>query len=152
MTSKSTCQICGRAIKASKGLIAHHGYQRPNQGWQTRSCFGARYRPYEIACDALPLAIASCEAFIERRQTAIHEWWRNPPDKIEVRRGSYGKGVVTYPRPPGFMAPAQVPTSYNPNTYEGQHARVRLEMLRDIRGAQESIPEFRKRLDDWKAP
>ena len=37
-----TCQICGRAIKASSGLIAHHGYERPGWGYQTTSCLGAR--------------------------------------------------------------------------------------------------------------
>jgi hypothetical protein len=43
----TTCQICSRQIKASKGLIAHHGYERPGMGFQTTSCFGARRLPYE---------------------------------------------------------------------------------------------------------
>lgn len=30
----TTCQVCGRAIKASNGLIAHHGYKRPY--WEDR--------------------------------------------------------------------------------------------------------------------
>lgn len=25
----TTCQICGRPIKAKNGLISHHGYRRP---------------------------------------------------------------------------------------------------------------------------
>lgn len=41
------CQICGRAILAYTGLIAHHGYTRPGDGWQTASCHGARELPYE---------------------------------------------------------------------------------------------------------
>jgi hypothetical protein len=47
------CQICGRLIQAKNGRIAHHGYQRPGHGWQTASCPGAKYRPYEVACERL---------------------------------------------------------------------------------------------------
>lgn len=42
-----TCQICGRPIFAETGLIAHHGYQRPGEGYQTESCQGARELPFE---------------------------------------------------------------------------------------------------------
>jgi hypothetical protein len=45
-----TCQICGRAILANTGCIAHHGYTRPipNAGWQTASCPGACTMPFEV--------------------------------------------------------------------------------------------------------
>ena len=43
------CQCCGRAIHAAKGAIAHHGYTRPGDGWQTASCFGAKYAPWEVS-------------------------------------------------------------------------------------------------------
>ena len=61
MTPTTHCQVCGRAIKTVAGRnyareedatgrtvaerIAHHGYRRPRHGWQTTSCFGARWRP-----------------------------------------------------------------------------------------------------------
>lgn len=48
-----TCQICERAILAETGLIAHHGYERPGDGWQTASCFGARALPFEVSRDRL---------------------------------------------------------------------------------------------------
>jgi len=50
----TTCQVCGRDILANTGVIAHHGYERP-QGWysQTASCMGARFVPYEESCDRL---------------------------------------------------------------------------------------------------
>lgn len=41
------CQICGCDILAETGVIAHHGYQRPGDGYQTPSCPGARELPYE---------------------------------------------------------------------------------------------------------
>lgn len=48
------CQICDRHILGSKGLVAHHGFQRPGRrGYQTRSCMGARYPSYEVCRDRL---------------------------------------------------------------------------------------------------
>ena len=49
-----TCQICARPIFAETGVIAHHGYQRP-EGWhsQTASCLGARHAPFEVSCEVL---------------------------------------------------------------------------------------------------
>jgi hypothetical protein len=43
-----TCQCCSGRILANTGVIAHHGYQRPSEGWQTASCFGARALPFEV--------------------------------------------------------------------------------------------------------
>lgn len=52
------CQICARDILADTGLIAHHGYERPGDGWQTESCPGARELPYENNRDKLGVYIA----------------------------------------------------------------------------------------------
>lgn len=43
-----TCQCCGNRYLANSGLIAHHGYRRPGGGWQTPSCSGAQYAPFEV--------------------------------------------------------------------------------------------------------
>jgi hypothetical protein len=51
------CQICGRPIQANTGRIARHGYKSPYVGGQTKPCLGANYRPYEEACDAIPMAM-----------------------------------------------------------------------------------------------
>lgn len=48
-----TCQICGRPILAETGVIAHHGYQRPGDGYQTASCYGARELSFEVSRDLL---------------------------------------------------------------------------------------------------
>jgi hypothetical protein len=61
-----TCQICGRGIKMVRGHIAHHGYQRPGEGWQTASCYGARALPFEVSCDLL-------RGYVERLATSIEE-------------------------------------------------------------------------------
>lgn len=52
-----TCQCCGGKYLANRGRVAHHGYQRPGTGWQTRSCIGATYLPFEVSRDRLADAI-----------------------------------------------------------------------------------------------
>lgn len=54
-----TCQICARPILANTGAIAHHGYERPGDGFQTASCWGARKAPYEESCSDLVTEIES---------------------------------------------------------------------------------------------
>jgi hypothetical protein len=44
---RMTCQCCGRRIHANTGRIAHHGYERPDYGYQTASCAGAKELPFE---------------------------------------------------------------------------------------------------------
>lgn len=48
-----TCQCCARQILANTGTIAHHGYERPGDGWQTASCYGAKELPFEVDRGAL---------------------------------------------------------------------------------------------------
>jgi hypothetical protein len=48
---RATCSCCFRqvaVVRGGKGM-AHHGYQRPERGWQTRSCMGVSYPPYELS-------------------------------------------------------------------------------------------------------
>jgi hypothetical protein len=55
------CQICEREIKSSLGRIAHHGYERPGQGYQSASCFGALELAIEVGHDALDRFILGLE-------------------------------------------------------------------------------------------
>ncbi|QOZ66409.1 hypothetical protein [Bradyrhizobium arachidis] len=52
-----TCQCCGRQILANTGVIALHGYRRPGDGWQTASCDGAKFLPFEVSRDRLGYSI-----------------------------------------------------------------------------------------------
>lgn len=75
--AQMTCQCCGRAHLANTGLMAHHGYQRPGNGWQTASCAGARELPFEVSRDRLGEIIVSLTAqkgrMIEHRDAIIAE-------------------------------------------------------------------------------
>jgi len=62
-----TCQVCARGIMANTGLIAHHGYQRPGEGWQTASCSGAKELPFEVSRDALAEEIVHAREYAKMR-------------------------------------------------------------------------------------
>ena len=129
----TTCQICGRGIQAKTGLIAHHGYKRPGNGWQTASCYGAKFRPYEVACDAIEGAINACERFIAGANVRIAEMLSNPPAEIvENRKVGWNTYTSTLARPEGFDPFAKSPGSYQ------QGGRGHYECL------------FHQRLNDWR--
>lgn len=164
-----TCQVCGRAIKTvqaypvievdghrqqatEKGeTIAHHGYQRPGDGWQTSSCFGARWRPYEIACDALPTLIASCERKIDTLVEAINNWRIEAPAKLDEEETRYGRATgkfTTHVRPDGYDAMRATETggSYIPHTYDAEFKKRQWARLREIKGTKQAIEFMQQRL------
>lgn len=63
-----TCQCCARQIFAETGTIAHHGYERPGWGYQTASCMGAKFLPFEVSRDRLGDLIVMLK---DRRDSAI---------------------------------------------------------------------------------
>ncbi len=150
----TTCQICGRDIKAKNGVIAHHGYKRPGQGWQTASCFGARFRPYEVACDAIPPAIENVSAYIQSTKLSLLNWIHNPPESITVQRkdcwGNRKGEPIVYMRPDNFDSKA---TNYHLNhTYEYEHNKRIRGMEQQIKFAKIDLDFLTERLAKWKAP
>ena len=145
----TTCQICERGIKASTGTIALHGYTRPwKQGWQSGSCFGAKFRPYEVACDALPPAIERVRAFIERQKAHLTDFTNNPPEKL-IKYDRYHKAEELV-RPEGYVYnPRHGGFSYT-ERYQLQHPNVIYEIKKSIEQAERDLPRLEKRLADWK--
>jgi hypothetical protein len=64
------CQCCNRPIHAALGTIAHHGYTRPGDGWQTRSCFGAKRLPWEVDRGAVADLIDHLKEWLLRSEYA----------------------------------------------------------------------------------
>lgn len=170
------CQICGRAIRTVVGYgstgatdtdmaagrtdrIAHHGYQRPyKQGWQTGSCFGARWRPYEVACDALPPAIKGVESYIANQQTGLAKFMLEPPAKLQYdksRGGFRGKSeMIDVPKPDGFVFDENKKSFQmtDRHSYEALYLGQRAGYLSNIKLAEMDLAAMQKRLADWVAP
>lgn len=142
----TTCQICGRAIKAANGLIAHHGYKRPGSGWQTSSCFGARWQPYEAARDAIPEAIKSLEAFAARLAARNAEMLAEPPATLTAQPRYRGDRSRTFTKPEGFVAVARASyrTPYESEFWHQVHAN-----RREIESAQAQRSFMQDRFDNW---
>jgi hypothetical protein len=145
------CQICARSICAATGQIAHHGYKRPGRGWQTASCFGARYQPYEVACDAIPHAIEAIDRFVVRTQSRIE----NPPLEIVEYGHGYRSREIRYrlQRPEDFDTSAPSPGCYSPGGRDHYHCNFQGQvksLRRDIESANDERLFLVQRLRDWK--
>lgn len=153
------CQICGRAIKNDEqrsGRIALHGYKRPHQGWQTRSCFGARHLPYEVSCEAIPLAIQAATNALERVQESLAKWRVEPPQTITYfAKQTWGKPdkSITIEKPEGFD-PADVRGigAYRSDSYRFQYDSVIYAWTQQIKEIEFDLEYLNKRLADWRAP
>ncbi len=146
---KSTCQVCGRPIKSNTGVIAHHGYKRPGYGWQTSSCPGALYLPYEVSCDRLREVIGQVKNFVARQESILTEFVANPPQTLTVteRRHSRDEGkLVTYEKP----AELSKYRACMPGTYECAHAYRVYEIERELKAAKSDLAQMTTRLEQWQ--
>ena len=124
----NTCQICGREIKDSTGVIAHHGFQRPGDGWQTQSCIGARELPYEKSRDIIPKAIEEANNYIKKQE-----------DLIKVVK----QGEMPIPFLRSFVEPSH-------HTYKIRQDEYIVSLEHQIKLAKREIERLQKRYDDWK--
>jgi len=148
---KATCQVCGRAIKASTGFIAHHGYKRPYEGWQTASCEGARYEPYEVSCDRLREVTEMVRNFIATQEKEQSEFLANSPQTItfleRLSAWKPGKEVV-YEKPEMFNKDRYYVRMY---TYENAYDNKKYEYERTIKAAKSDLVTMERRIREWKA-
>lgn len=146
-----TCQICGRAIKAKNGVIAHHGYTRPDYGWQTASCFGARHLPYEVSREAIPLAINHNTAWISATEEVIIRMFSEPPASLRTSGDAWGNKKVERPRPDNFDPESNTLEARMRNSYNDLFNHVISQKRQAIKSAKENIAYLQKRFDDWRA-
>ncbi len=151
MREHTTCQVCGRAIKATTGLIAHHGYRRPYQtGWQTASCEGARYVPYEVSCDRLREVVEMVKQFIASLLERLANFLTVPPQTITVleRRSCWDSGnTVIYEKPEDFSEESY--RRMTPRTYENAYNNQKYDYERAIRAAKVDLSIMERRLLAW---
>lgn len=69
---RATCSCCFRGIAVTPaGKMAHHGYQRPFEGYQTRSCDGTRFPPLEVSTEGLEWLIWHMEEHRDQVQDRL---------------------------------------------------------------------------------
>jgi len=148
----SVCQICGRAVKSKNGVIAHHGFKRPGQGWQTASCYGAKYRPYEVAKDALENYLPEVKKWMKIKQESLNSLLDCPPDKLDavIKLDASGKmKSVVYTKPDNFDKNDNQ-HYVQPHSYAGEY-RSKVRHLRiQIAEMVQDIGYLTQRIADWK--
>jgi len=153
--NNSVCQVCGRQIESQKGVIAHHGYKRPGDGWQTASCLGARYLPYQESCNRLIEVAQIVREYIVRQQQELADFLINPPQTLSVfiNKSAYQQGkeiVCQRPEDLDINSYGYKVSSGMPRTYEYAHSDIKRNYERVIRFAQEDVVIMEQRIVNWK--
>jgi hypothetical protein len=143
-----TCQICARLIHAAHGVIAHHGYSRPSRGsgWQTASCLGARFAPYEVSRERIgevrdDMVIPQLEAQRELLTGFRADPVRHVPGP-EVDTGRvdhHGKRIRNRP-----------PIGPDHGEYDRYRTYLDRELERNVKDTEDFLAHLVKRWDDWK--
>ncbi len=156
---KTTCQICARNIKANTGLIAHHGYQRPQyQGWQTASCDGARQLPYEVSRDYIPVVIERYKMHAKNQEDMADNMLRTPTDTLTRVNFSGFTGKQTssedFTKPEGFDPYATVnqpARSFPYSSYENEFVKQYEAHRKNVKEIEAAIVFLQDRYDKWEA-
>jgi len=144
---RGNCQICERDIKGSGGILAHHGYKRPGDGWQTPSCMGARQLPYEVSKDMIPPTIERVKEFIASERKALKSFLENPPETLISM--VWGK-TETYNRPEGFKYDENRGGYGFAQRYESEYSNRKYNLEQSIKRARRDLVNLEKRLANWK--
>jgi hypothetical protein len=150
--NKTTCQICGRSIKAKTGVIAHHGYKRPSgYGFQTASCLGARYLPYEVSADRIPEVIKMVQAFVDKTEREFEIFTENPPEKlIDKKYAGFGRyEKIEIEKPEGFKV-SDCRGGNKMYSYEGAYAHYKYAFEQNIKMSKLQVEYMQERFDNWK--
>lgn len=129
-----TCPVCFRAIAVVGGTMAHHGYTRPEMGWQTASCQGIRFRPLEVSSEGLQWLIAALRERLEARKQAYAKRATHP-EFLMTRQGRNGAAVKVMRDDPLW-----------PQLF----ARHVAELRSEIAAIEHDLPRLDKKLTDWK--
>lgn len=129
-----TCPVCLRAIAVVGGTMAHHGYTRPEMGWQTASCQGIRFKPLEVSSEGLEWLIAAMRERLGARKQA-YDKRATHPEYLMSRRGRNGAAVKVMRDDPLW-----------PQLF----ARHVAELRSEIAAIEHDLPRLDKMLADWK--
>lgn len=160
-----TCQICGRKILAETGVIAHHGYQRPGDGFQSASCFGAREKPFEADRDRLAqwidglkngiaaAKIARDDVAAEKSSIVVRYYDRTKPKNPYGFHGDNASADVTRDNfetlketNPDFAADCRTRSFYSFDRIKESDLARRDRKIKEL---QSELDEQQKRFDAW---
>src|SRR3990167_3204690 len=128
------CPVCFRPIAVVAGRMAHHGYTRPEIGFQTASCEGVRFKPLEVSSEGLQWLIGALRKRLESRKLAYAER-ATQPEFLMARQGHTGAAIKV------MRGDAQWPQVFT---------RHVVELRAEIAAIERELPTLDKMLADWK--
>lgn len=129
-----TCPVCFRPIAVRGSTMAHHGYKRPHEGWQTASCPGIRFKPLEVSSEGLQWLIGALRARLAECEVAYSN--RDSKDSLRVRTG-------------GTNSKMEIITPDSPHW--ASHFRAFVSNLQaEINHLHHTVPELDTKLANWK--
>lgn len=131
------CQICARLIKITRGVVAHHGYQRPGDGAIYNTCYGARQLPYDQSRDAIPTVIGKIDVTLKARKDLL----------AQVK-----KGTIAVPSGLYAIFGQHTPIEPGQSRYEERRRNYEAQLRAEIIALRQQQRFLQKRYDDWKAP
>jgi hypothetical protein len=156
-----TCQVCGRAIFAEAGVIAHHGYTRPYEGVQTASCEGAREIPFEVSREVLGADIAHMEAVVvaladhiaaveNETRAIVYAWTSKERDSLGKYREEHSR--VTRENFAEVVVVIKANARYAPYLFSFDDIKApELRRLNNrLEGMQKYVAEQRARFSGWR--
>ncbi len=157
-----TCQICGRTIGAETGKIAHHGYKRPGEGWQTPSCMGARFLPYEQSRERIPVVVDMAKSALVSQESGLATLLALPAE-FRILLDYSGRPLVepkVVAKPEYFTCVTQLDEAtsygwhmkYRIGTYEQILSERISRAAKGIRDTKETITYLERRYDAWVPP
>jgi|GEM_PF-3289686 len=146
-----TCQICGRAIHAAKGIIAHHGYQRPGDGEQTASCYGARHEPFEVSRDTLGMYIEMLKSQLAACIKRQAELATGTAELVRLETVTDAQGFTVW-QDRALRIPQKKLNTYKPGDakYAWKLACSKAEVAGDIASVDMEIRVQTIRFEEWK--
>lgn len=128
-----TCPVCFRAVAVVGATMAHHGYRRPGDGFQTASCPGIRFRPLEISSDGLVWLIDTLRKTIDHRKMELAEREVSPTHLMTRRTGSTPPEKVARDHP------------YWPKLFAAYISGLESE----VSALTQELPSLEKKLREW---
>jgi hypothetical protein len=153
---KMTCQICGRSIRSKIGIIAHHGYRRPWDGYQSASCRGAQHWPLEVSNGILLEEIRDHEQQIARTVSHLDRVYSGDlPVVVTVKphRNENRTSPHVYTTTPETYDAVRSESGGRPlmeHTFADQKRWYIEEIRARLRNWKASLIELRKRNEGWK--
>jgi hypothetical protein len=130
---KRTCPCCFGRFSLHNGKMVHHGFQRPGTGYQTESCFGFGYEPFERSNLGTLKIVEYLENILKEKELILP---RMKEDKVILLLNEKTRKFFE--------------VKLGDENFEKENNRRILEVERDIKVLKKDITFYNEKLKNWQ--